>query len=217
MKSGDFDVKYGVDTDLRATKEIRSLPKSVWGKASTDVSGWDVTARAELDLQDLRSLYLDLDLDSRDVDLSVHVVASATGEFNVDAVEATKGFKSGDKRVTVTPRFDLGNNINDVVVKYSYDKTDVTLTASGDAQKITVSQQISDEDRFSPTVSSKGDLSLEWEHRLKKDSKVTTTFRPSESLNVKWEDSEWTANVKMPLDGSSFKESSVGVKKDLSF
>jgi hypothetical protein len=181
------------------------------------VSGWGVSARAELDGQDFTRANVELDADNQDVDLSIHMVANAGADFSVRSVEATKGFDANGARVTVTPRFNLENDARDVIVNYNYDNTNVKVTASVDNQEVTVSQQLNKENRVAPTINSNGDLSVEWERRLNDDSFVTANLKPNDSLNVEWKDSAWTANVNMPIDGTNINGANVSIKRDVKF
>jgi hypothetical protein len=215
--SGDLDISYGIEASARPTSDIASLPRKIWGKASTDVSGWGVSARADINPQDLDSADLEINADNEDNDLSVSLVASAGKDFAVKSVEATKGIDANGARVTVTPRFNLENDERDIVVNYSNDKTDVKLTASADNQEVTISQRLDDDNRVAPTINSNGDLSVEWERRLGDDSSLTATLKPNDSLDVEWKDDAWTANVNMPIDGANINGANVSIKRDVNF
>jgi hypothetical protein len=215
-KAGDLDISYGVEAEARPTTEIASLPRKLWGKASTDVSGWGVSARADIDAQNLDSAELEIDANNKDNDLSVNMLATAGRDFNVRSVQATKGFDANGARVTVTPRLDLENDDRDVEVNYTNDKTSVKLMASASGQEVTISQQVDDDNRIAPTVNSNGDLSVEWERRLS-DGSLTATLKPNESLDVEWRDAAWTANVNMPIDGTNINGANVSIKRDVNF
>ncbi|GKY95024.1 hypothetical protein MPSEU_000467000 [Mayamaea pseudoterrestris] len=216
-RSGDLDLSYGIKAAARPTTDIASLPRSIWGKAQTDVSGWGVSARAELDGQDFTRANLELDAGNAASDLSVHMVANAGNDFTVRSVEATKGLDVNGARVTVTPRFDLEKDQRDVVVNYRNDNTHVKLTASADNQQVTISQQLDKDNRVAPTINSNGDLSVEWERRLSDDSSLTANLKPNDSLNVEWRDAAWTANVNMPIDGANIHGANVSIKRDVNF
>ena len=215
--AGDIGLSYGIEASVRPTSDIASLPRSIWGKASTDVSGWGLSARAEVEGIDFSRANLEVDADNEDADLSLHLVASAGGEFNVRSVEATKGFDANGARVTVTPRFNLENDDRDVVINYNNDKTNVKLTASADNQEVTISQQIDADNRIAPTVNSNGDISVEWERRLSDDSSLTASLSPNDNLNLEWKDADWTANVNCPIDGANINGCNVSIKRDVNF
>lgn len=237
--SGDMELSYGLEASARPTADIASLPRKIWGKASTDISGWGVSARADLNPQDLGNADLEINADNADNDLSINLVASAGSDFSVRSVEATKGLDANGGRITITPRLNLEDDTRDVVVGYSNDSTNVKLTASADAQEIevnhnlgdtdlkltasagaqevTISQRLDDNNRVSPTVNNNGDFSVEWERRLGDDSSLTATLRPNDSLNVEWKDDAWTANVNMPMDGANINGANVSIKRDVQF
>lgn len=217
QKTGDLDVSYGVSANARPTSDLASLPKSIWGRVQTDVSGWGVSARAETEGLNFDSAALEIDAENEDADLSVHMVASAGGSFNVRSVEATKGLDANGARVTVTPRFNLEEDSRDVVINYSNDDTNVKLTASADNQEVSFSQQIDSDNRLAPTVNSNGDLSLEWERRINDDSSLTATLKPNDNLSVEWRDAAWTANIKMPIDGANINGADVSIKREVSW
>jgi hypothetical protein len=217
QKAGDMDISYGIKAAARPTTDIASLPRSFWGKARTQVAGWGVSARAEVDGQDFSKANLEIDADNSQNDLNVHLVANAGSDFSVKSVEATKGFDANGARVTVTPRMNLEDDSRDVVINYNNDKTNVKLTASADNQEVTISQQIDADNRVAPTINSAGDISLAWERRLNNDSALTATLKPNDSLDVEWRDQAWTANVNMPIDGANINGANVSIKRDVNF
>jgi hypothetical protein len=176
-----------------------------------------VSARAEVDAQERDHADLDIDASNEDADLSVRLTASAGRNFNVKTVEATKGFDADGSRVTVNPRYNVETEESDVVINYSTDETSVKLTASKDAQEVTVSQQIDDDNRIAPTINSNGDFSVEWERSLGDDRSLTAKLKPNDNLNVEWKDDAWTANVNMPIDGTSINGANVSIKRDVNF
>jgi hypothetical protein len=257
--SGDVNIDYGIEADARPTTNIASLPRRVWGKASTNAGGWGVSARAERDMKEGDDTALEFDANNDDADINIHVVASAGS--GVERVEATKGLNMNGARVTLNPRYNVGTEEADVVVgwdngdtnvkltasagsqevnvkhridntnielnasqdsqsvivDHQMDNTNVKLTASADAQEVTVSQQLDANNRISPTVNNKGDVSVEWQRTLGDDSSLTATLKPNESLNIEWKDNDWTANVDMGLDGTDITGANVHVKRDVSF
>jgi len=185
-KAGDVDIEYGVEADARLSSDLASLPKNVWGKASTDIGGWGVTARAEFQGTDFSAA--DIEIDAVNEDLSIHIDAASTGDFNINKIEATKSFDTDDAAVTVTPRYNVDSGDTDVVVSYVKDDTSIEVTASQDAQTITVSKQVDEDNRVAPTLGSNGEFSVEWESSLGDDNSLTTTLTPNESVDVEWKD-----------------------------
>lgn len=238
-ESGDIDITYGLEAAIRPTSDIASLPRSIWGKARTEVSGFDVSLRAQVDADNRKKANLEIDGTNDDSDLSFRVLASAGEDFSVGAVEATKGFDVNGARVTVNPRYDVATEKADVVINYDVDNTNVELianqdeqsvtvehciddttfklSASADHQEITVSQQLDDANRIAPTIGSNGEISIEWEHVVNDDSVFTARLKPNDSIDVEWEDQDWTANVNMPIDGTDIRGASVSIRRDVEF
>lgn len=216
-QAGDIAIEYGIKAAARPTTDLASLPRSVWGKASTDVAGWGVSARAEVQGSDFANAALEVDADNNDADLNVHLVANTANGFNVRSVQATKGFDANGARVTVTPRLDLENDGKDVVINWNNDKTNVKLTASAQNQEVTFSQQVDDNNRLAPTINSNGDISVEWERKLGNDNSLRANLKPNNSLDVEWKDAAWTANVNMPIDGTNINGATVSIKRDVNF
>lgn len=218
-QSGDIDVQYGVDLTARATTDVASLPKSIWGKASREISGWGVSARAEVKDGKYDSADLEVEANNADADLSVRLLASAGKDngISVSRVEASKGIDTNGAHIVINPRFNVETEQGDVVIGYKKDNTEVEVTASQDDQTISVSQQLDDDNRVEPTFSRSGALSLAWEHQLGDGNSVTATLKPNESVNVEWKDASWTANINVPIDGVNLGGPSVSVKRDVTF
>jgi len=259
--SGDVDLSYGIEAAARPTSDIASLPRNVWGKASTNVAGWGVSAKAERNMQDGGDTGVEVDMDNEDADLSVRMVASAGDGFAVNRVEATKGLDVDGARVTINPRYDLGSEEADVVLSYdngstnvkltasaenqeveakhnmgdttigvtasadsqevtldhTMDNTNIKLTASADNQEVTIRQQLDDNNAIAPTINNSGDISVAWERNLGDDGSLTATLKPNDSLDVEWNDGDWTANVNCGLDGVNVDGANVHIKRDISF
>ena len=238
--AGDFDLSYGLTASAKPTSDISTLPRTFWGKASTKLHGWGVSARADIDAQDLSGADLQIDASNDEYDAAVRVMASTKG---IRSIQATKGFDvevEEQAHVTVTPRLDVEHgNKPDVEIKYDSDSThvrliasadnqeiavarqiddtNICLTASAEDQAITITQQIDDQNRLSPTISRSGDVSLEWERLISDQSSVTAKLNPGDSLDLEWRDQEWTANINMPIDGTSIQGSNVSIKRDVNF
>jgi hypothetical protein len=215
----DLNIEYGVDLAARATSDITSLPKSIWGKASRSFGGWATSARAEVTKGSLDSADIEMEANNADNDLDVKLFASASkgGGFAVSRVEATKGFDSNGARITVNPRYNVDSEDGDVVIGYAKDDTEVELTASKDDQSVKVSQRIDDSNRVAPTVSRSGKIAVEWERKLGDESSVTTTVRPNDAVDVEWKDNAWTANINVPIDGTSVGGTNVSIKREVTF
>jgi len=138
--SGDLSLDYGIEAAVRPTADIASLPRNVWGKASTNIAGWGVSAKAENDM----SGSTDIEVDAENGDLNIHLTASAAGGVDVHSVEATQTMDVDGATVTINPRYNMDTEEADVRVGYSNKNTDVTLTASKDDQEVNIKHNMGD-------------------------------------------------------------------------
>lgn len=216
-QAGEMDVSYGIEASVRPTSDIASLPKSVWGKVTASVgNGWGVSARAETDRIDhiMDNAQFELEADQPDSQLNLRLTANTAG---VKEVRATKGMEAAGGSMEIEPRYNVETSESDITIRYDHDGTNLELTASAENQELTISQQVDDDNKLSPTVNNRGDVSLAWERRISDDSRVTTTLKPNDSLNVEWQDSDWTASVNMPMDGANINGADVSIKRDVQF
>ena len=225
--TGDVNLDYGIESAVRPTTDIASLPRNVWGKASTNVAGWGVSARAEMDAQDRSNTAIEVDADNEDNDLSVRMVASAGNGFSVGSVEATKGLDLDGARVTINPRYNLETEEADVRLGYSNDSTDVTLTASADSQEVNIkhrmdatnveltasadSQEVIIDHTMDNTnlklTASADNQEVTISQQIDDDNRISPTINRNGDISVEWErslgdDSSLTANLK-PNDSLS--------------
>lgn len=213
--AGGCDIEMGVNIAVKPTKEIMSLPRSIWGKVSRNIEGWNLSARTEVEVEKLEEIGFDICASNEDADASLKLQASSGG---LESIDIAKGFEALDGDLLVNPRYDVKSSIFDVVLGYSKDKTAIKLEASTSDQKLTVSRQVSDSDKLSPSVSSSGDVSLAWEKSLSGGDTVTTTLKTNESVDVKWEDGAWVAQISTPIDGFELGEGvDVSIKRKVNF
>ena len=105
-----------------------------------------------------------------------------------------------------------------MILAYDTGDTGVQVEVSSkSSQKIIISQQITESNRIAPSITTSGDLSLQWEKTLGDGNSITTTLNPNQSVNVKWEDGPWTATFDTPLDGLWMDTINVSVKRKVDF
>jgi len=216
--SGDFELTGGVDVAPQLSSDVLSMPRTLWGSASTTVKSWGVKARAEVSRDNMKSAAVEIDAEDEGADLSVRMKGTAGEEFSVETVEATKGITSNDARITLTPKFTVASKALDVTATYAAGKTAVNLDASLEEQTIKVSQQLDDSNRVAPSFSlQSGAVAVEWERDLGEGNTLTTTLKPNDSLDMEWKDSAWTATINMPVADNKIGGANISVKRDVSF
>lgn len=211
--AGDIDLDFGVEASPTASMDVSSMTDKIWGKATGSVAGWGVTARAEFQGTDFSEADVDIDLSGDGVD--IHLDATAGSGFAVNTVTATSDFDVDGGSMSVTPSYDVGSGDADVTITYDKGDTSVKVVASADDQSITVSKDIDGDNRIAPTLTSGGDISVEYERRLARGDSLITTVTPNESIDMEWKDNEWTASISMPIDGTEIKGTNVSVKRSI--
>eukprot|EP00586_Coscinodiscus_wailesii_P019378 CAMPEP_0172498306 /NCGR_PEP_ID=MMETSP1066-20121228/112016_1 /TAXON_ID=671091 /ORGANISM="Coscinodiscus wailesii, Strain CCMP2513" /LENGTH=267 /DNA_ID=CAMNT_0013271531 /DNA_START=40 /DNA_END=843 /DNA_ORIENTATION=+ len=213
----DFDLEYGTEASLQVTDDFASLPRNVWGRVSRRIGQWGVSAHAKVFGNDMKNAKVELAAGSENDKFSSKLMGSlGNSGASVDSIQVTKGFDFNTTHyVALTPRFNVADKTADMFVSYSKDKTNVGLSTSRTSQKISVSQQIGENNRIMPTFSSGGEFSLGWERFLGKGSSITTVLTPDKDIDVVWKDGEWKANINMPLDGISISGANVNIKREL--
>jgi hypothetical protein len=204
------DLEAGATASIKPTRDIASLPRSLWGKISSDVAGWRVSSRVGI-TDDYTNPSIDLAASSDDLDASITI-----GELN--KVELDKGFDALGGRISVTPRYNIQSSEAEVTIGYDSDDTTVKVDAtSASTMKLTVSQQVAPGHRLTPSINCGGDVSVAWKKDLSNGDSVTTTVTPGDKVNVKWEDGEWVAQFDSALNGYKTEGLSVRVHRKVSF
>jgi hypothetical protein len=188
--------------------ESNAMPYSVWGKVKKSLMGWSVAARVDADSSDLNQMAVDLQLSGGPANTGIQLKGSANGAARSGTVSSVKLTQSVDGlggAWTVIPQYNLDSGKGDVKVAYGIAGATVTVDAAGDSQKVTVSKQFGEKNRIAPSISTKGDVELEYSRSIASGS-LTTTIKPNNSINVKWQDGNWAANLNAPMAGIEFKE-----------
>ncbi len=135
----------------------------------------------------------------------------------MNKIEVDKRFDALGGRFSITPRYSVNSKDADVTLAYNSDDTSVTIDASTSAQKLTVSQVVAEGHRLTPSVTSKGDVSVAWKKDLDGGDSITTTVTPGDKISVKWEDGAWVATFDSPLNGLATEGLSVKVNRKITF
>eukprot|EP00546_Thalassionema_frauenfeldii_P006321 CAMPEP_0178924904 /NCGR_PEP_ID=MMETSP0786-20121207/17591_1 /TAXON_ID=186022 /ORGANISM="Thalassionema frauenfeldii, Strain CCMP 1798" /LENGTH=283 /DNA_ID=CAMNT_0020599677 /DNA_START=157 /DNA_END=1005 /DNA_ORIENTATION=- len=230
----DVDLSYGIISAARLTANFTSIPRNIWAKASTSISGWGLTAKAYIDCQNYNNADFEIIAGNKNNKLRMKMLAdAAVKNFHVRSMEVTKRLDLLGARLSLTPKIDLDRNDRSAIIKYSNGDSDIKISASANVQEVeishhtafsdvklvasvngqemTVSKQIDDKNRVAPTINSNGDVSVEWERSLEDGSSLTTTFRPNDSVDIEWKDDAWTGNVNMALDGNRITGTNISV------
>lgn len=179
-----------------------NMPFSFWGTAKRTIKGWCLSAGVDGDSSDLNVVGIDLRADCGST--ALQVTGSATNA--ADAVEVQVGTVKVSQKVdalggswTLVPRYNVVSNKGDLMVAYGFEDTVVTVDTNLNKSKVTVRRNIGDNNQVAPSISTAGDVELEY-RRAVLTGTVTTKVN-ADTVGVSWQDGPWQANVKAPLDG----------------
>jgi len=233
-KEGDVEYAYGLNMALNPTKNIKSLPRSIWGKTKASIGGWMTSIKAEVDAQKLDCIDFVVTSDKVEHALSLKAIGSysKSNHGSLSKVQGTKTYKINDNnnvdsntKVSITPRYNMKTEEADVVIGYVQEKDDENgfeIIASKETQQITLYQKVKNDHRISTTLATSSNngsrVSFEWENIIGENKSVTTCVKPDQSIDVNWKDNGWDANINLPLDGlMDIKGLNVVIKRKLTF
>ena len=109
----------------------------------------------------------------------------------------------------------MGSKKADVGVSFAMGSASVSMDSA--TKKVTLAQVVGGPDSnllIIPSISMKtGQVEVAWQRKFESFGTVTTTVKPSESINVKWTQGSYEANVYAPIDGSKSNKVDVSIKK----
>ncbi|KAG7339572.1 hypothetical protein IV203_025090 [Nitzschia inconspicua] len=192
------DVQGGLDVTITDVKET---PRTfVWGKLKKSFPDVTLSVRGEMDAN-ARDI-VDVNIQASGFGTGIQVTGSAdlvTPSVSVDKVQLNKNLDALGGTLSLNPSYDVATRVPDAVVGYSYGPTSMKVDAQ--RKQLTVSHTFRTKNTISPTVSVGGDFSLSYSRTLA-DGKLTTTWKPDDSIKVQWSDgSGWDATVVAPLEG----------------
>jgi hypothetical protein len=184
-----------------AVADKDSVPFNFWGKAKRSIAGWNLSARIDGDSSDMNSIDLDLRADSGSTALQM------TGNANAEYKDVQVGSLKVSQKIdalggiwVLSPRYNVQAKKGDVTVAYGFQDTVVSIDANLDKQKVTIRQNIGENNQVAPSITSDGKAELEYRRSVLTGT-VTTTVKPNEFVGIQWQDGPWQANMKAPLDG----------------
>lgn len=180
-------------------------PFNIWGKVKRSVAGWDLQAKLDTDSDRFRQVDIDVEAEGGPTDCKLRAQGSVdtsaqTGELR--EVGLSQSFDAPGGNMAVSPSYNLASKKADVVLAYENQDTDTTVTiaADMDSQRVTVSQRIDDDNEISPSITSDGDIELQYK-RIMGDGVMTANYKPNDSTSVKYEEGPWVASANFPMDG----------------
>lgn len=218
----NVDISYGASARAIPTRNLSDLSKEIWAKISTKLVGdIGLSLKARVEDMDFSTVALDLGMKSSKLDSAIYTGGNLDSNLglSLDEVQFVKDFRGDGHFVSIKPTVHLKKKDISIKAQYS-DKNgiDVEIKASKDIKSVTVSSQVDDRNRISPTLTSKGDISIDWERRLGGDDSVITSYKPDKFINILLKEGPYKTKIFLPIDGVvNISGAEVTIKRDLSF
>ena len=125
----------------------------------------------------------------------------------------TFGLPTG--KITISPRYNVGSSKADVGVGYAVGGTSISVDSA--SKKVTLAQLVGDKSLIIPSVNLSGQVDVSLQRSFDGFGTITTSIKPTESINIKWEEGPYVANVYAPIDGFSIDKVDVSIKRRVDF
>jgi len=110
--------------------------------------------------------------------------------------------------ISLNPRYDIQGGVPDATIGYSYEKTSLNVDAQ--SQRLTLSHIFGKDNsnQIVPSLSTKSkDFCVSYSRNLPA-GRVTTTWKPDDSIALQFSDGGWDATIRAPLEGNFLKAGS---------
>lgn len=203
-----FDWEAGLDIQV---EDLNSMPPySHWGKIKRKVQGFALSARGVTDSKTPETIDLDFRADGPSTSLQVTGKFAATS-YSIGKLNIKQSISLPAGRITVSPRYNVGTNKADVGVGYAVGSTSINVESSN--KKLTVAQLVGDRNVIIPSITTEGKVELSLQRKFDGFGKITTSIKPAEAINIKWEEGSYVANIHAPIDGFSIDKVDVSIKR----
>lgn len=193
-------------------------------------STWDASVRADINVRNLPNIdTVDLALETSCEEQGVYLKTFASvrqgQQVELRQVEVSKTYNlKPNGRLTINPRYfpsDSGSGgYADAIMTYNRDDdvdTSVQLYATRERQRLTIARKIGTDVVISPSISSNGQVNVQWRHKIGDVSSVIANFSPRENINVHWTDGSWTCDIDAPIEENRIESTKVSIRRKIEF
>jgi hypothetical protein len=194
-------------------------PYSIWGRAHRSIAGWDLSARIEACSKNAQSLVCQVLAVSDDGATRLYAQGTAdTFTKTASCNKVTVAKRLLGNTLTVAPTYDFTSQEAEVGFVYSglADTIFELDTTTKGPQMLTVSQKIGDNNRIIPSITTAGDVEIEY-RRAVEGGMIAANLKPNKSVTLKWNDGPWLATLEAPMIGLEIYSSDVKIafKRDV--
>ncbi|GKY95027.1 hypothetical protein MPSEU_000467100 [Mayamaea pseudoterrestris] len=198
---GEVNVDGGIDVRV---EDVDMMPFNIWARAQQTIKGWNLSARLESSSKALDTVACQLLAVSDDGATRLYAQGSADASARTAMMDkVTLAQKVHGEELTLVPAYHFDTNEVELGVIYTglSDDTVVNLdTSTKGPQMLTVSQRFGANNRIIPSVTTNGDVELEYRRAI--DTGVlAANYKPNKSVSLKWNDGPWLATLEAPMTG----------------
>ena len=124
--------------------------------------------------------------------------ASSPG-LSVSNFQVSKNVDIGMGELSLNPEYDVKAKSGSIVV--SYGKDDTSFAVDTKSKKLSLTRTFLESSSVTPTLSLDGDVSLAYTRSMDNGGKITTMWKPDDSISLKWSDGEWDTTFTARLEG----------------
>lgn len=186
-------------------KDDGDMPTGVWGRIKKSAFGSKFSCRVDSSSPAFDDWGIDLQASRKST--SIQITGSAniqkdakTAVAEVQSVKLSQSmvdpFVGG--RLTVTPRYNVAKKQGAVTTSYGLASTYVTVDATLDKQKVSVSQVLQGgRGVLKPSIDTNGILEVQYSRPLAAGS-LTANYKHANALGLKYEKGPWVASLVTP-------------------
>lgn len=195
---------------VKADVKSNTIPFRGWAKIKRSAFGIQSSAKFDVDSEDLTKVGVDLAIIGGPTGTGLLLTGTVDTDNGLVALENVKVSQNVDTLGgvwSVVPSYNIGSQKGNVKLAYGSSGVSVSLDADVDQQKVTVAKGFG-ANVIAPSITNQGDVEVQFTRKLQTGS-VTATIKSNDSVNIKWTDGKWVANVKAPISGDFAKEAKV--------
>ena len=190
--------------DVTATNDEKIADYSIFGRIKRSFYGWNFKARLDTASDHLQSVDTYFHMEGGPINTLLRVRGNVARDCFAARVTEIGMEQPVDWRgvtADIATKYDLDRQKADLAVVYSVrDGSVVTVEVdSENKQQLSVCQQIGKRHELTPTVSSKGDMELEYKFNTESAGALTTIYNPKRALTLKYERGMWMSDLTVPV------------------
>eukprot|EP00542_Grammatophora_oceanica_P011993 CAMPEP_0194027200 /NCGR_PEP_ID=MMETSP0009_2-20130614/1382_1 /TAXON_ID=210454 /ORGANISM="Grammatophora oceanica, Strain CCMP 410" /LENGTH=277 /DNA_ID=CAMNT_0038666169 /DNA_START=39 /DNA_END=872 /DNA_ORIENTATION=- len=198
---GTLDYEAGLNV---VVEDLNKLPYNVWGRVKRSLGrGFNLGIAAKASSpSNFEDLSLDVTITGDDATL-LQVTGQAFTSGVTNPVEKIQFHRAlpvvGGGKLIVNPKYNFRTKDKDLFVYYApSDGTRVGVETA--AKKLTVSQTFPDKAlTVKPSITPSRDFAVDVTKKFEKAGTTTISYKPATSVNLKWQDGPWVANLHAPM------------------